>query len=103
MYGYAGLVIPAVLLMTLGAAMGGALPSIPEWQQGYDTTDVGGVLAAMLTPAGGFGKFVVVVLSLTLIGNLSATMYAITLNFQILVPQLMVVPRYVFSIIVAAM
>ncbi|KAI1385149.1 permease for cytosine/purines, uracil, thiamine, allantoin-domain-containing protein [Hypoxylon trugodes] len=102
LYGYAGLVLPSVVLMVLGAAIGGAIASVPEWQAGYDSTQVGGVLAAMLSRAGGFGKFVVVVLSLTLLGNISATMYSITLNFQILVPQLVVVPRYLFSVVVTA-
>ncbi|KAH8645818.1 permease for cytosine/purines, uracil, thiamine, allantoin-domain-containing protein [Xylariales sp. PMI_506] len=102
LYGYAGIVIPSVPLMILGAAIGGAMPSIPAWSDGYDETSVGGVLAAMLTPAGGFGKFVVVILSLTLLGNMAATMYSISLNFQMLVPQLVVVPRYVFSIIITA-
>ncbi|KAI1135536.1 permease for cytosine/purines, uracil, thiamine, allantoin-domain-containing protein [Hypoxylon sp. FL0543] len=102
LYGYGGLVLPSVLLMVLGAAIGGAITSIPEWQEGYDETQVGGVLAAMLSRAGGFGKFVVVVLSLTLLGNIAATMYSITLNFQILIPQLVVIPRYMFSIVVTA-
>lgn len=102
MYGYAGLVVPSVLLMVLGAAIGGAITSIPEWEEGYGETQVGGVLAAMLSRAGGFGKFVVVVLSLTLLGNIAATMYSITLNFQILIPQLVVIPRYMFSIVVTA-
>ncbi|KAI1863543.1 hypothetical protein JX265_008760 [Neoarthrinium moseri] len=102
LYGYAGLVIPSVLLMTLGAAIGGAITNVPEWEEGYNTTAVGGVLAAMLTPAGGFGKFVVVVLSFTMLGNIAATMYSITLNFQMLVPQLVVVPRYVFSVVITA-
>ncbi|KAI1338141.1 NCS1 nucleoside transporter [Xylariaceae sp. FL0016] len=100
LYGYAGLVFPSVLLMTLGAAIGGALSNVPEWQEGYDTTGVGGVLASMASSAGGFGKFVVVILSFTMLGNIAATMYSITLNFQIMVPQLVVVPRYIFSIIV---
>ncbi|KAI1773828.1 permease for cytosine/purines, uracil, thiamine, allantoin-domain-containing protein [Hypoxylon cercidicola] len=101
-YGYAGLVIPNVLLMVLGAAIAGAINSIPEWEEGYEATQVGGVLAAMLSRAGGFGKFVVVVLSLSLLGNNAATMYSITLNFQILIPQLVVVPRYVFAVVITA-
>ncbi|GKT82163.1 NCS1 nucleoside transporter [Colletotrichum tofieldiae] len=99
---YLGLVIPTILLMTLGSAIGGAIANVPEWQEGYDQTLVGGVLAAMLSPAGGFGKFVVVILAFTLLGNVSGTMYAITLNFQTLAPWLVGVPRYVFSIIVTA-
>ncbi|WDK12986.1 purine-cytosine permease FCY21 [Colletotrichum graminicola] len=101
-YSYTGLILPTILLMTLGSAIGGAIANVPEWQEGYDSTLVGGVLAAMLAPAGGFGKFVVVCLAFTLLGNISGTMYAITLNFQTLVPSLVRVPRYVFSIVVTA-
>ncbi|RYO98455.1 hypothetical protein DL763_002191 [Monosporascus cannonballus] len=102
LYGYAGLVIPPVLLLTLGAAIGGAVSSVPEWAAGYEGHTVGGVLGAVLEPAGGFGKFVLVILSLTLLGNVSATMYSISLNFQILIPQLVVVPRYLYSIVITA-
>ncbi|KAI1181238.1 NCS1 nucleoside transporter [Nemania sp. FL0916] len=102
LYGFIGLVLPSVPLMILGAAIGGAISNVPAWEEGYETNAVGGVLAAMLQPAGGFGKFVVVVLSLTLLGNIAATMYSVTLNFQILVPQLVHVPRYIFSIVITA-
>ena len=102
MYTYTGLTIPTILLMTLGAAIAGALPNVPEWQAAYDETLVGGILAAMVSSAGGFGKFVVAVLALTLLGNTGGTMYAITLNFQTLVPWLVRVPRYVFALVVTA-
>ncbi|KAJ2995229.1 hypothetical protein NUW58_g1335 [Xylaria curta] len=102
LYGFAGLTLLTIPLMVLGAAIGGATPNVPAWQQGYEANAVGGVLAAMLLPAGGFGKFVVVVLSLTLLGNNAATMYSITLNFQILIPQLVRIPRYIFSIVITA-
>ena len=95
-----GLLTPTVLLMTLGAAMAGALPNVPAWSEAYDKTAVGGVLAAMLHSAGGFGKFVVVILALTLLGNTAGTMYAITLNFQTLIPGLIKIPRYAFAVIV---
>ncbi|KAF2206528.1 hypothetical protein CERZMDRAFT_52979 [Cercospora zeae-maydis SCOH1-5] len=101
-YTYIGLFLPTVPLMVLGAAIGGAVPNVPSWQAGYQQTSVGGVLAAMLQPAGGFGKFLVVILSLTLIGNLAATMYAITLNFQLLIPCLVHVPRALFAILITA-
>ncbi|KAK1995037.1 NCS1 nucleoside transporter [Colletotrichum falcatum] len=100
-YSYLGLVVPTILLMTLGAAIGGAMSSIPEWQDGFNSTLVGGVLGAMLSPAGGFGKFILVVLAFTLLANISGTMYAITLNFQTLVPSFRL-PRYVFSVVVTA-
>ncbi|CAF3453047.1 unnamed protein product [Fusarium graminearum] len=99
-YSYLGLVTPTILLMTLGAAIAGALPNVPEWSAAYGETAVGGVLAAMLSSAGGFGKFVVVILSLTLLGNTGGTMYAITLNFQTLIPGLIKIPRYAFAVVV---
>ncbi|KAF2167789.1 hypothetical protein M409DRAFT_65887 [Zasmidium cellare ATCC 36951] len=101
-YTYSGLFLPTVLLMTLGAAIGGAVPQYPSWQAGYDATSAGGILAAMLEPAGGFGKFLVVLLSLSILGNISATMYSISLNFQLLVPWLVRTPRAVFCVVVTA-
>ncbi|KAI1109426.1 permease for cytosine/purines, uracil, thiamine, allantoin-domain-containing protein [Nemania sp. NC0429] len=102
LYAFAGLVLPAIPLLVLGAAIGGAIASVPAWEEGYATNAVGGVLAAMLAPAGGFGKFIVVLLSLTLLGNIAATTYSVTLNFQVLAPQLVRVPRYVFALVVTA-
>ncbi|KAK4239680.1 permease for cytosine/purines, uracil, thiamine, allantoin-domain-containing protein [Achaetomium macrosporum] len=101
-YSYLGLATPTILLMTLGSAIGNAIPNVPEWQAGYDQSLVGGVLAAMLTPAGGFGKFLVVILSFSLLGNLAATSYSVTLNLQLLLPFLVKVPRYLFSLVFAA-
>jgi purine-cytosine permease-like protein len=101
-YSYLGLAVPTVLLMVLGAAIGNAIPNVPAWQAAYDETSVGGVLAAMLAPAGGFGKFLVVVLSFSLLGNLAATSYSVTLNLQLLLPFLVRVPRYLFSLVFAA-
>lgn len=100
LYTYTGLALPTVLLMTLGAAMGGATPNVPSWQAGYDVNAASGVLAAMLHPAGGFGRFVTVVLAFSMLGNLSATTYSVTLNLQMLMPWLFRVPRIVFSILI---
>ncbi|KAL5342475.1 permease for cytosine/purines, uracil, thiamine, allantoin-domain-containing protein [Aspergillus crustosus] len=101
-YTYFGLFLPTVPLMTLGAAIGASAPSIPSWADNYATYGVGGVLDAMLSPAGGFGKFVSVLLSFSLLGNLAASMYSISLNFQLLLPFFVRVPRFVFSIIYTA-
>ncbi|KII94712.1 hypothetical protein PLICRDRAFT_33525 [Plicaturopsis crispa FD-325 SS-3] len=101
-YSFLGLYVPTVPLMILGAAIGGAVPNVPSWAAGYETGSAGGILAAMLTPAGGFGKFVTVVLAFSTLGNVAASLYSITLNFQILAPVLMRVPRAVFALITTA-
>jgi NCS1 nucleoside transporter family len=99
-YTYVGLALPTIVLMTLGAAMGGATANMPSWQEGYNINAASGVLAAMLHPAEGFGQFVTVILAFSMLGNLAATMYSISLNLQMLVPWLFRVPRALFSIII---
>ncbi|CAI6329099.1 unnamed protein product [Periconia digitata] len=101
-YTYMGLALPTILLMTLGAAIGGATPNIPTWTEGYEKNAASGVLAAMMHPVGGFGRFVTVVLAFSMVGNLSATMYSITLNFQMFVPWMFRIPRYIFSVVITA-
>lgn len=61
-------------------------------------------MAEMLKPAGGFGKFVVVILAFSVIGNIGLSMYSVALNLQMFpfLPFLTKVPRSVFSIIVTA-
>ncbi|CAK7227721.1 hypothetical protein SEUCBS140593_006671 [Sporothrix eucalyptigena] len=101
-YSYAGLVLSTVPLMVLGAAIAGAIANVPSWNTGYNDNMVGGTLDAMLQPAGGFGKFMTVLLALSLIGNISATSYAITLNFPMLIPILGRVPRPIYALLLAA-
>jgi purine-cytosine permease-like protein len=101
-YVYAGLAGPTIPLMVLGAAIGGAIPNVPSWNEGYENNSIGGVLAAMLSPAGGFGKFMLVIAALSIIGNMAASLYSISINFQMLLPVLVRVPRAVFSIVAIA-
>lgn len=44
-----------------------------------------------------------VLLALSVMGNIAATFYSISLNLQIIFPILVRVPRYVFSIVGTAM
>jgi len=102
LYTYGGLVLPTIPLMCLGAAIGGAIPSIPSWTAAFAAGSTGGVMLEMLSPAGGFGKFVAVVIAFSLLGNIAGTMYSITMQFQMLLPILSKVPRYIFSIVTTA-
>ncbi|KAG9247010.1 putative purine-cytosine permease [Calycina marina] len=98
-YVYAGIAIPTILLQTLGAAIGAAVPKVASWNSGYENYSAGGVLEAMLRPAGGFGKFLAVLIAFSLIGNVGASMYSISLNFQATFTYAARVPRGVYSII----
>ncbi|KAJ9645020.1 hypothetical protein H2204_001482 [Knufia peltigerae] len=99
-YTYCGILIPTIPLMCLGAAIGGAVPSYDSWLEAFDAGSTGGVMLEMMNSTGGFGKFVAVVLAFSLMGNISGTLYAITVQFQILLPLFARVPRYVFAVVV---
>jgi len=101
-YTFGGLAVPSIPLMILGAAIGGAVPQVESWKAGYNAYSAGGILGAMLEPSGRFGKFILVLLALSLIGNIAGTMYALTLNFQLLLPVFRRVPRAFFALVVTA-
>ncbi|KAG1722635.1 permease for cytosine/purines, uracil, thiamine, allantoin-domain-containing protein [Suillus paluster] len=99
-YAYFGYIVPIILLECLGAAAVLAAPNVPSWNEGYGTEgNVGGLLEAMLSPVGNFGKFLTVLLSLSVTGNIACTLYSICFNFQVMIPAMSKVPRYVFSIV----
>ena len=62
---YVGIALPSVLVMSLGAAIYTGALADPEWAQAYTAYGVGGPLAKALEPAGGFGKFLLVLAGLS--------------------------------------
>lgn len=95
---YAGMFLPSVPLLILGAAIGGAVPNVPSWSAAYDALGIGGVMYEMLTPAGGFGKFILVLLALSVIGNIAISMYSVALNLQMLLPFFARIHRFIFIV-----
>ncbi|KAF5318548.1 hypothetical protein D9619_010745 [Psilocybe cf. subviscida] len=102
LYAYAGLAMPTIFTGCIGAAIAGVAGSVPSWNDAYAGGNVGGLLNAVLEPAGDFGKFLTVILSFSVAANLASTFYSSSLNFQVIIPRLVVVPRYVFTLITAA-
>ncbi|KAK4156545.1 NCS1 nucleoside transporter [Chaetomidium leptoderma] len=87
------------IVITVGC---GAVPNVPAWDHTYHATGIGGVMAEMLAPAGGFGRFVLVMLALSVIGNMAISMYSVALNLQMLLPCFARVPRFVFMLVAVA-
>ena len=98
-YGLFGICTPVILLLTFGAAIGAAIDNNPTWLAGYHLYSTGGILGAMLEPAGQFGKFVLVILSFSVMGTCARELYTIGNNFQILIPKAHKIPRFVWVII----
>ncbi|KDR72650.1 hypothetical protein GALMADRAFT_126262 [Galerina marginata CBS 339.88] len=101
-YAYMGLFLPNVFVQSLGAAVAIAATSIPEWNDNFAGGNVGGLIEAVYRPLGGFGKFLTVIMSLSVAPNLVSIFYSASLNYQVIIPRLVVVPRYVFTLLSAA-
>ena len=88
----------------LGAAFAAAAPGVPSWEAGFDGgNNVGGLLQAVLKPSGGFGKFLTVLVALSIPSACAPTMYTFASSLMTIHVWFARVPRYVYTIISEAM
>jgi NCS1 nucleoside transporter family len=85
---FLGVFIPCVLLETLGMAF-------TSWK----ALGGGDLLAAVASPLGGFGKFLVVLLALSVIANNIPNDYSLGLSMQVLGHAFQRVKRYIWTLI----
>ncbi|KAI0938478.1 hypothetical protein AcW1_001795 [Taiwanofungus camphoratus] len=103
-YTYAGFFIASITAHMLGAAFAASAAFDPVWATGFDNgNNVGGLIEAVLSPAGGFGKFLTVVVALSIPSACAPTMYTFASSFMSISYYFAKVPRYVFTIISEAM
>jgi purine-cytosine permease-like protein len=82
-----------ILLEILGAAMMTTFTKNPNFAARYATDSIGGLLGAGLEPAGGFGRFCLVVLAFAIVASNILDMYSLALATQALHPWLQAIPR----------
>ncbi|KAF2094036.1 hypothetical protein NA57DRAFT_46788 [Rhizodiscina lignyota] len=101
---YVGILVPTVLVQTLGAAIYSGTFVNPSWKLAYQEAGVGGPLKMALEPAGGFGKFLLVLAALSSIPNNIPNNYSFALHAQNFGPWALKIPRVVlvtFGFVVA--
>ncbi|KAJ8509482.1 hypothetical protein ONZ45_g8353 [Pleurotus djamor] len=98
-YSYLGLFLSTATMQFFGAACAIAALRVPAWEQGFEGANIGGLISAILAPTGAFGKCLVVLLALGLTATIAMNFYCFCLNVQVFIPKLLLVPRYVFSVI----
>jgi purine-cytosine permease-like protein len=99
-YAVAGVTISFSLLMVLGAAIGGAISQIPSWEAAYEVGGMGGVLGEILIERlGNFGRFVLVLLGVSVFGTACRDIYTISISLPAIVPALRHVPRVLLAIV----
>ncbi|CAE7053818.1 unnamed protein product [Rhizoctonia solani] len=103
-FAYSGFFFPNVICEMVGAAFAVSMnaPGNENWVSGYRVNNVGGLLDEVMRPAGGFGKFCIVLLALSCIAASSQCMYSFCVSFQCIAPFFARVPRYIYSILAIA-
>src|SRR5579863_1281833 len=82
---FLGVIIPCILLETLGLLFTTALGSVKAWGNAFfPNGNVGGLLAAVVNPLGGFGTLLLVLLALSVIANNIPNDYSLGLSMQVL-------------------
>lgn len=94
-----GLNVPMILLEVLGAAMVTTFSARPDWAAMYDADSTGGLLRAGLSPTGGFGRFCLVLLALSIIANNIPNVYSFALTAQNIHPWVQAIPRLFLCIV----
>jgi len=97
---FAGLIFPLLFTEMLGAAVMTAAVNNPDYMDGYEDAGIGGLLGVVLIPSlGGFGKFCLVVLALSIIANNCPNIYSVSFSLQLLARWTARVPRFVWTFV----
>lgn len=96
---FLGVFVPCVLLETLGLGLITTLKSVPAWNTAFLKGSVGGLLSAIVSPLGGFGTLILVLLALSVIANNIPNDYSLGLSVQVFGRSFQRVPRYVWTLI----
>lgn len=99
---YCGFFLSCVPFIMLGAAFACSSYDNPEWSQALSVSSGQFFELILAGKLGNFGRFLVVLLALSVCGNISATIYSIGLNFQTMLPFLGPVPRFVWPLFATA-
>lgn len=97
-----GIAIPSNFAAIVGTLAGAIAYSNTEWIEAYNKFSVGGLFAVAFSVWGNFGKFVVVVLYISLICNTIINTYSGAFQFQLVDMKLAIVPRWVWATLISA-
>ncbi len=80
---FLGIAVPCIVLETVGVAFTTALGSMPVWSKAFgEFGNVGGLLSAVVSPLGGLGSFILVLLALSIVANNIPNDYSLGLCVQ---------------------
>ncbi|ODQ67870.1 hypothetical protein NADFUDRAFT_68238 [Nadsonia fulvescens var. elongata DSM 6958] len=93
--------IPTAFVGALGVFLATGVVAIPQWYDAYETYGNGGLLDIAFSPWNGGGKFLLVMLYISLISNNILNTYSIALSTQVWGRVCTRVPRYIWATLTA--
>ncbi|CDO92933.1 unnamed protein product [Kluyveromyces dobzhanskii CBS 2104] len=94
-----GIAVPSTFVGVLGLLLASCSMSYEPWNAAYEKYGMGGLLHAGFSRWGGFGKFCVVVLVLSLVSNNIVNTYSAAFSIQLSGVALAKVPRWIWAIL----
>lgn len=93
-----GTLVPTTFVGVLGTTLAACSMSYQPWEKAYEEYGMGGLLHAGFSRWGGFGKFCVVVLILSLVSNNIINTYSAAFSIQLSSIRLARIPRWIWAI-----
>jgi len=102
-YTYSAFLSASIIPHFIGAAFAASSSAVPAWSVGFEGGEnLGGLISAVLSPAGGFGKFLTALLALSISSASAPAMYSLGTSLMTIAPIFQKVPRYVYAFVSAA-
>ncbi|CAK9437519.1 uncharacterized protein LODBEIA_P18970 [Lodderomyces beijingensis] len=99
---FLGIAIPTTFVAVAGTICGTIALSYKPWNDAYNNLGTGGLIMETFSSWGTFGKFVTVLLFLSLICNNIMNTYSMAFEFQLIDQHLVFVPRWIWALVVTA-
>lgn len=98
---FLGVAVPSNFAAIVGLLAGTISYSYKPWSDAYNDYGIGGIINAGFLPWGGFGKFVVVLLYVSVICNTLMNAYSAPFEFQLISTKFVLVPRWIWATIIS--
>lgn len=95
-----GTFIPTSLVGVIAILTGNIAMNYQPWTDAYESLSMGGILGAAFEPWGGGGKFLLVLIFLSLVSNNVMNTYSAVFQLQIIALPLAKVPRWIWSFLI---
>lgn len=99
---FLGILVPTTFVGVIAILIGNVAMNYAPWGDAYESLGMGGLLNAAFLPWGGGGKFLLVLIFLSLISNNILNTYSAAFGVQLIAVPLARIPRWIWAIFLTA-